>query len=85
LLHFCLVLTACALFGVSYIVRPTMIHADLRTVLVVNSISSFAAIGALTGLAVMAGRSGKSESVVIAISTVASFLLFVLSQSVRLV
>jgi hypothetical protein len=54
------------------------IHVDDRQLMITASMGLFAGIGAFTGFWSMAKRSGKSESVVLATSTVLAIFLLIM-------
>jgi hypothetical protein len=75
--HVLSVIIASSLLVYLYAFSPRIIHMDHRWLM--ESIRPFAGIGASTGFWLMAKRSGKSESVVLAISTVVGVAVFLLS------
>jgi hypothetical protein len=78
-LHVACVLLAYSLVGLAYLfpqrtTAPNPLHYGA-----VLAMGVFAAVGFMAGLAVMASRSGNSERLVLAFSTIAAFLLALLA------
>jgi hypothetical protein len=78
-LHVACVLLAYALGGWAYLSLPRITVPAPVQYAAVLAVCLFAATGFLAGLVLMAGRSGKSERVALAFSTVAAFLLLVIA------
>jgi hypothetical protein len=72
------VIIACSLLVCLYAFAPRITYVDDRQLMIWASTYLFAGFGALTGFWSMAKRSGKSESVVLAISTVVAVAVFLL-------
>ena len=73
------VVIACSLLVYLYAFSPRITHVDDRQLMIRESMGLFAGIGAFTGLWSMAKRSGKSESVVLATSTVVAVFLLIIA------
>jgi hypothetical protein len=78
-LHVACVLLAYTLGGWAYLSLPRITEPAPVQYAAVLEVCLFAASASLTGLILMAGRSGKSERLALAFSTVAAFLLLVLT------
>jgi hypothetical protein len=73
-LHVASVFLACTLYGCLYLCP----HIGVSVLFVVNAIGASGAIGFATGLAMMAKRKGESESILLAISTIAAFMIMMM-------
>lgn len=78
-LHIAGVLTSYFVLGLSYVVLPRTTNMNSLGVALMAVVVIMAATGFLTGLLMMIRRSGQSESLALAISTVAAFILLVLT------
>ena len=74
-LHLGSVVVAYGLLALGWALLPNSTSVDAHRAAVVSAISLLSVLGAATGLASMALRSGKSERVGLAVSTVAAVLL----------
>ncbi len=77
-LHTVSVLIAYGVLGLLWLFPQRTSHTGTLSVVARWIVVTFAASGFITGLALMAKRSGRSESIILAISTVAAFLLLFL-------
>jgi hypothetical protein len=73
------VLVACCLLVYLFLLPPQIAHVDHRPLMSRAFMGLFAGICALTGFSLMARRRGKSESVVLAASTLVSALLLIIA------
>jgi hypothetical protein len=85
-LHFTFVLIALSLFGLSDRFLPDIIHLGKERMIMTQSVNAiFAFMGLITGFGLMARRSGKDESIALAVSTIAAFLLLLASLRPRII
>ena len=78
-LHAASTVLAFSIFGLAHLMLGQSTYPTLGTAVVASSVTTFAGVGFLAGLAAMAGRQAKSESALLAVSTVAAFLLLIAS------
>jgi hypothetical protein len=78
-LHVACILLAVSLVGWAYLSLPRTTAPTPAQNAAMLAVCLFAATGFLSGLVLMAGRSGKSERFSLALSTVTAFLLLVLA------
>lgn len=79
-LHVVATIAAYCLLGLAYVFVSRMTQVSTGNVILTRSITVFAAIGLVTGFWWLAVTLGKNKAVVmVAVSTIADFLLFILS------
>jgi hypothetical protein len=78
-LHTASTLLAYCLIGLGYLFRQRTSQEETITVVLRWNVVMFAAVGSIAGLALMVKRDGRRESILLAVSTVAAFLLLILS------
>jgi hypothetical protein len=78
-LHVASVFAAYAVFGLSYLVLPRTTNISSQRIAAVSAMVILAGTACLTGLLLMVRRPRKSESIALAVSTVAAFLLLALA------
>jgi hypothetical protein len=79
-MHFAFVLLVYSLFGLSYWILPGTIKLGTERIIMTQSIVAiFAFMGLITGFGLMAARSGKDESIALAVSTIAALILLLFS------
>jgi hypothetical protein len=77
--HVLSVVIACSLLVYRYRLPFQIAHVDPRLLMSQASMGVFAGIGAITGFWLMSKRQGKSESMVLAASTVIAVLLLIIA------
>jgi hypothetical protein len=78
-LHVASVLAAYSVFDLSYLVLPRTTNISSQRIAVVSAVVILAGTACLTGFLLMIRRPGESESIALAVSTVAAFLLLALA------
>jgi hypothetical protein len=78
-MHAVSVLVACCLLVYLYLFPLQIGHAKVSHLVSRTLMSAFAGLGACTGFWLMAKRQGKSESLVLAMSTLVAVLLLIIS------
>jgi len=78
-LHISSVLVAYSVFGVSHLLLPRTASISDQGIVVASAIAVFAGMGFVTGLLLMFRKRGRTENIILAISTIAAFLLLVLT------
>ena len=78
-LHVATVLAAYSFFGLSYLFFPRTTNTTNQGIAFLSAVAILAGTACLTGLLLMVRRLGKSESVALAISTVAAAVLLALA------
>lgn len=78
-LHVASVLMSYFVLGLSYAMLPRTTNISSLAVAMMSAIVIMVATVFMTGILLMIRRSGKSESIALAVSTVAAFLLLVLA------
>jgi hypothetical protein len=76
-LHGGLVFGAYSLFGLSFLFFARTAASGMQEVMVRSAVAILAASGFLTGVGVMSMKKSRSESIALAFTTVAAFLLLV--------
>jgi hypothetical protein len=71
------VFAAYSLVGLSYLFLSEITRPGIRETVIRLTVPYLAAIGFLTGIGSMLGRKGKEESIALAMTTVAAFVLLV--------
>ncbi len=77
--HGLCVFLACCFFGLSYAFPPRVTHVDPGLEMAAAGVRLFAGLGALTGIWLMAKRKGKSESWLLAASTLITVFVLIMS------
>jgi hypothetical protein len=81
--HLASMVVTCSGYGLARLLLPGRVHPDATQAAVEMTLGwtlpVLAAVALVSGFGSMAVRSGKSESVLLAISTIAAFVLFFLS------
>ncbi len=75
-------IAVCALAGQLALVRPSL-HVDMPGIAIVLTQRVFAGAAFIAGLVSMAARSGKSESLLLGLSTIAAFFLMLATGYLR--
>lgn len=78
-LHVASVSTAYAVFGLSYLFLPRTTNISSQRIAAVSAVVILAGTACLTGLFLMVRKPRNSESVALAVSTVAAFVLLALA------
>jgi uncharacterized BrkB/YihY/UPF0761 family membrane protein len=73
------VVVAYSLVALGYLFLPRTTYVETQKAAVGSAVVALAAMAVFTGLQLMATRSGKRESVVLALSTIAGFVLLILA------
>jgi hypothetical protein len=77
-LHLTSVFLAYAVVGFGYLFPSKTTNIDTQKIITIWVVLILSAFGSITGFALMIGRKGKSESIVLAVSTIAIVLLLFL-------
>jgi hypothetical protein len=78
-LHIVSVVAAYALVAIWYTALPATTNSEPQRTAATQVVAILAATGSLTGLGLMARRSGATESIALAVSTIAAVLLLILA------
>ena len=78
-LHILSVAIALCAFGAQYVFGRPSPHVHMPEIVLTLTQRVFAAVGSVTGVGLMATRSGKSESVLLGLSTVGALCLLLIA------
>ncbi|MGA2035731.1 MAG: hypothetical protein ABSG68_26070 [Thermoguttaceae bacterium] len=78
-LHILSLAVGCPILFLFYLFPQRTSHVETIRIVGLEVIAVLFALGFMTGLAVMATKKGRSESIILAISTIFAFLLFLVA------